>query len=274
MNLLGGVVVVVVLFLESAKGYSDGTMNDPALVKSSQHHDSVSSRAPIAKSWNNDSLSHTNMHVHGSSLHSFLLFDQVELSRKRGSSYYGWDATGWVGGDLTRVWLRSEGAITGKQIESAKLEVLYGKSVLRWWDIVSGVRTDLRSSSANTWAAIGIQGIAPYFIELEATAYIGSGWRTMFSLSAEYETLISNRLILSSAYSLDVYGRSDIKRQAGAGLSTSEFGWRVRYELNRQFAPYVGIRWEKNHGETARMRTAEHSGAAGGMWTAGVRTWF
>ena len=134
--------------------------------------------------------------VHDETLQYFVLFDQLEGRTGEGGVNAGWDAKGWIGGDIHRLWFRSEGEAATLFLREMQAHVLYGRAVSRWWDFVAGLRQDFRPGAAQTWGAVGIQGLAPYFSKLEATAYLGSDWRTQVRLEAEYDLLITNRLIL------------------------------------------------------------------------------
>ena len=135
-----------------------------------------------------------------------------------------WDSKGWVGYDRGRLWFRSEGETVAGRLESAEAHVLYGRPISRWWDVVVGVRQDVRPGPSETWAAVGIQGLAPYWFEVETTAYVGSSGRTLVRLEGEYELLFTNRWILQSLGEIELHGKSDPERATGAGLSTAEVG--------------------------------------------------
>jgi copper resistance protein B len=151
--------------------------------------------------------------------------------------------------------------------------VLYGRAIARWWDVVAGVRQDMRPGPARTWAAVGIQGLAPYWFEVEATAYVGAGGRTHFRFETEYELLLTNRLILQPLLEIEIYGKSDPERDIGAGLSTADTGLRVRYEFRREFAPYIGMTWNRVFFGTADAAKAAADTVAGTRLTAGFRFW-
>lgn len=211
--------------------------------------------------------------VHDRTLHSFVLVDQLEWSGGADGSG-GWDNTSWVGGDVHRLWVRTEGEVEHRTLESADLHVLYGRPFSSWWDVVGGLRQDFGPGPNRTWAAFGVQGLAPYLFEVQATAYVGAGGRTHARLEAEYELLLTNRLVLQPLVELELYGKADPERRIGAGLSTLETGLRLRYELRREFAPYVGLAWERRFG-----RTADYAGQDGDdidnlRLLTGVRVWF
>lgn len=213
-------------------------------------------------------------HQHGTSLQRYWLLDRLEASDADDGTALGWDATAWMGGDLQRVWLRSEGEAVAGRIEHGDMELLYGRSVRRWWDVLAGLRQDVGEGPSRTWAAFGVQGLAPYKFEVAATAYIGQGGRTALRAEAEYDTLLTNRLILQWRAEANAYGKDDPLVGIGAGLSTVEFGARLRYEVTRQFAPYIGIEHDRGFGNTAELRRNAGNGAGDTRIVAGVRVWF
>lgn len=212
--------------------------------------------------------------AHDRSIHSYVLFDQFEWQTTGESKTVIWDSRGWIGGDVNRLWLRTEGESEWSRVHEAEAHVLYGRAFSRWWDFVAGLRQDVRPGPAQTWAAVGVQGLAPYFFEVEATAYVGASGRTQARIEAEYELLITNRLILQPRGEFNLFGKSDPRRGVGSGLSTVESGLRLRYEFRREFAPYVGIAWNQQFGGTADFSRASGQETRSTRFTAGVRFWF
>lgn len=213
-------------------------------------------------------------HKHGASRHAFWLLDQFEVADINDDTAIGWEGIGWAGSDLNRLWLRSEGTALDGSVETGQIEALYGRPVLPWWDVVIGVRQDFGNGPSRTWAAFGVQGLAPYFFEVEATAYVGESGRTALSVTAEYEMLLTNRLILTWEAEANTFGKSDPEQLLGSGLSTVELGLRLRYEITRQFAPYVGFEQEWSYGETADFRTLTGHARNDQKWVVGLRLWF
>ncbi|NQW05077.1 MAG: copper resistance protein B [Acidobacteria bacterium] len=213
-------------------------------------------------------------HAMGSDGITFMvLFDQAEW-RGTGDGGAAWDNRTWIGGDINRLWLRSEGEADNERVENAFATALVGHSFARWWDVVAGVRQDFRPGSAQTWVAFGIQGLAPYWFEVEATGYVGASGRTHMRLEVEYELLITNRLILQPLIEAEVYGKSDPARDIGAGLTSIETGLRLRYEIRREFAPYLGVTWGRKFFGTADRARAAGQDVSGGRVVFGLRTWF
>ncbi len=213
-------------------------------------------------------------HKHGTSIQNYSLIDRLEISRAGGKSEQAWEAIGWVGGDVQKFWWRTEGHAQSGSVERASVEALYGRGVRAWWDVVAGVRHDFGEGPGRTWVGVGVQGLAPYKFEVSATAYVGPQGRTALRAGAEYDSLITNRLILQWRLEGNAYGKDDPALRIGSGLSTIEAGMRLRYEINRQFAPYVGVEHDQAFGDTARYRRASGHGAGDTKVLAGVRIWF
>lgn len=211
--------------------------------------------------------------VHDRPFNTFILFDRLEW---QGGAAGGMNVenSSWFGGDIHRVWIRADAESEDDDVERASVEGLWGRSFSRWWDVVAGVRQDFRPGDPQTWAAIGIQGLAPYWFEVEATAYIGADARTLLRVELEYELLLTNRLVLQPVLELDVYGKDDPDRAIGAGLSTLEAGVRLRYEIRRELAPYIGVSWDQKVFGTADL-AREHGDSVGNTkFAVGLRTWF
>jgi copper resistance protein B len=212
--------------------------------------------------------------VHDDGVHYYVLFDQLEWQKGGERNGASWDNTGWIGRDVNRFWFRTEGEAEGSRLSAAEAHALYGRAIHRWWDLVAGVRQDFGPGPARTWAAVGIQGLAPYRFEVEATAYVGESGRTHLRMEGEYEWLLTNRLILQPLVEAQIYGKSDPERGIGAGLSSADAGLRLRYEFRRELAPYVGVTWNWKFFGTADFATASGDDTSGVRLATGVRVWF
>ena len=212
--------------------------------------------------------------IHGNAVNHFVLFEQLEWQAGEGTNGVNLDSRGWVGRDRDRLWFRAEGGAEGGRVGEAQTHVLYGRQFSRWWDVVAGVRQDFRPGTAQTWAAFGVQGLAPYWFDVEATAYVGASGRTHARFEVEYELLLTNRLILQPLVEAEVFGQSDPERGIGAGVSTTDAGVRVRYEWRREFAPYVGVTWSRKWGKTADFAEAIGEDSGGARFVTGLRLWF
>lgn len=211
--------------------------------------------------------------VHDRAVHYLVLMDQFEWSGRNGG-VTSWDNTSWLGGDVHRAWFRAEGEIVGSEVETADVHVLYGRAISPWWDLVGGIRQDMRPGPARTWAAFGVQGLAPYWFEVQATGYVGAEGRTHARVEVEYELLLTNRLVLQPLVELEMYGKADPERRIGAGISSLETGVRLRYEIRREIAPYVGLSWERAFGGTADLARDAGDSVSHVRPLVGLRVWF
>jgi copper resistance protein B len=205
---------------------------------------------------------------------TLVIVDELEYRNADEGSVQAWNAQGWLGRDLRKLWIKTEGERSGGSTEDAELQFLYSKSVGRYWEFQVGVRQDFKPSPSRTWAAIGIQGLAPYFFEIDTALFIGDSGRTALRLEAGYDLLFTQRLILSPDIEVNFYGKDDPDIGIGSGLSNLEAGLRLRYEIRREFAPYIGLNWSKLFGDTADFAAAAGESAADLQLTIGLRAWF
>lgn len=211
-------------------------------------------------------------HMDDDPLVAVLRGDQLEW---RDDGAFAWNLRASIGGNFDKLLLRSEGERVDGDTEHAGAELLWSHATGPWWDRVVGIRHDVGvHGPSRTWAALGVQGLAPYLFELEATAYLGPSGRLAARLEAEYELLLSNRLILQPKLEVDLYSRDDPANAIGSGLSEAEFGLRLRYEFSPRFAPYIGHAWSRKFGQTARFAEADGVAADDHAWIAGIRVWF
>lgn len=203
----------------------------------------------------------SDMGMDGHDDFSKVMIDQLEWREAgAGEGRGAWDAQGWYGGDYNKLWIKTEGRYVGsgaeRGVRDADLEALFDRVIARWWNLQAGLRQDIGSGQARTWLALGIAGLAPQWIETEATAYLSDEGRAAVRLKAQYELLMTQRLILQPFAEANFYSRSDPRREVGSGLSELELSARLRYELCREIAPYVGVAWLRRFGATADLITA------------------
>ncbi|MBB3063261.1 copper resistance protein B [Microbulbifer rhizosphaerae] len=199
--------------------------------------------------------------------------DQLEVREEDSDALKG-DL--WFGGNRDKLWLKGEWEREDGETENAELQALYSRAVAPFWDLQMGLRHDFRleDGPSKNWAAIGFQGLAPYFFEVDAALFVGEGGDSAMRLEAEYELLFTQRLILSPEIELDFYGQNDPATNTGSGLSDMEAGLRLRYEITRQFAPYIGVHYEKKFGEAASFARADAESVSDTTWVIGLRAWF
>jgi copper resistance protein B len=203
-----------------------------------------------------------------------LLVDRFESVRGRDNTATEYDLQAWYGRTYDRAVLKAEGDVDGGKLHDARTELLWGHAVAAYWDTQLGVRHDSGVKPDRNWLAVGVQGLAPYWFEVDATAYVGEGGRTALRLDAEYELLLTQKLILQPRLEANFYGKSDAARERGSGLADATAGVRLRYEIRREFAPYVGIEWAGKYGGTADFARAAGGRTRQSQLVAGVRFWF
>jgi copper resistance protein B len=212
--------------------------------------------------------------THDTSFHYKVLFDQLEWQYIHGKQGLRWDNSTWLGGDVNRFWIKTEGEAVDGVVDDADIRLLYGRAFSRWWEWVAGVKQDMRPSPSHTWFAIGLHGTAPQRIQIDGMVYVGPNSHTAARFEAEYELHLTQRLVLQPLVELSFAGKDDPDRGIGAGLSTGEVGFRLRYEMRRELAPYAGVVWHRKLFGTGDF--ADQAGQDAGGWhvVAGFRTWF
>ena len=200
--------------------------------------------------------------------------DKAEYRNGDEGDIFAWDAQAWLGKDLDKLWLKSEGEILEGDTEDGNLEVLYSRAVAPFWDLQAGWRHDFQPTPSRDWFAFGFQGLAPYLFEVDATAYIGESGRMAFGFSAEYEYMFTQRLILTPEVEMSFHSKDDEAVGVGSGLSDLTLGLRLRYEIRREFAPYIGVNWWNKYGKTADYAEEEGGERSDVEFVVGVRAWF
>lgn len=216
----------------------------------------------------------TGMDMPGDAWLGMLLVDRLEYFDGRDDQGAALDVQAWIGSDENRLWFKAEGDHAGGRLQDLRTEALWNHSVTAFWDTQLGIRQDFGVGPDRTWAAFGVQGLAPYWFDVEATFYVGQAGRTAFRFEAKYELLLTQRWILQSRFEASLYGRDDPQRGIGSGLSDATLGLRLRYEVTRQFAPYVGVEFARTFGQTAELARDAGEPAFDPRFVAGVRFWF
>ena len=203
-----------------------------------------------------------------------LLVDQLEWRDGDGARGGLWDAQGWYGNDYDKLWVKSEGDWPTGAGARGRAELLWDRIVTRWWSLQGGARYDFGGGPGKGWAALGVHGMAPYWVYVEATAYVGSAGSLAARFKAENDLRFTQRLILQPELELNAYSRPDRARSQGAGLADFAAGLRLRYEIRRELAPYLGLAWMRRLGETAQLLRGQGGDPDQLRWLVGVRLWY
>ena len=218
----------------------------------------------------------TVLENHGASTTFFVLGERFEYRSNEGAPIFLWDAQGWYGGDKNKLWIKTEGeySFDAEAFEDAEVQALWSRAIARYFDLQAGVRHDFAPASDRTFGVIGVQGLAPYWFEIDAAAFVSGDGDISARIEVEYELLLTQRLILQPRTELNFAIQDVPQNEVGSGLSTAELGLRLRYEIKREFAPYIGVSWERAVGETADFARADGEDPASVSFVAGVRFWF
>jgi copper resistance protein B len=214
-------------------------------------------------------IADNRVYVHG-------FFNQLE-GRLGNGSYLRWDGQAWAGTDYNRLWLKSEGRYNVNRkgtVTDGDHEALYDRPISTYFDVQAGVRVDLDSLPTRTWAALGVQGLALEFWDLEATLYASDGGHYALKTNASYDLLLTQRLILQPQFETNWYTKTDPRRRIGSGLSDIDMGLRLRYEFSRKLAPYVGVAYQRSFSGTASYAREDGGHVNDVRFLAGLRVWF
>lgn len=224
-----------------------------------------------------DGLTHgpmPGMHMADDAKFGQLLIDRAEFAHGKDANGQALDAQAWFGGDIDKLWVKVDGERTAGRLGATRTEALWDHAISAYWGLQTGVRHDFGGGPGRTWAALGVQGLAPYWFDVQAAVYAGQSGRTAARAEAEYDLLFTQRLILQPNLKVSLYGKNDPERGIDSGLSNIEAGLRLRYEISRKFAPYLGVVWDRKFGRTAQYAREAGSEVRETKFVVGVRMWF
>ena len=205
-------------------------------------------------------------------IYSFVLGDRLEY-QPNGDTWV-WDAEGWIGGDYHKAWVKTEGDKANGETAEAELQLLYSRALSPFFDLQLGVRHDFEPQPSRTFMVVGLQGLAPQWIELDIATFISEDGDFSMRLELEYDLLLTQRLTIQPRIEFDLAAQEVAEQQVGKGLTSTELGVRLRYEVRREFAPYIGVTWRKTYGDTRNFLKAEGVKDDTVSLVAGIRFWF
>lgn len=205
-----------------------------------------------------------------------VIFEQLEDRTINSSQMLRWDAQGWIGTDMNRLWLKSEGFTDGQQMSDGDQEALYDRPIphMRYFDAQAGLRADLDSGPRRAWAAVGVEGLAPWFFEFAPTLYIRDGGHIAGRVQSAWDLNITQRLVLEPQAELNFYSKDDRSRKIGSGLADLDGGIRLRYEIRRKFAPYIGFAYSGGYNGTATYERQAGEATHNSSFVYGLRLWY
>jgi len=211
---------------------------------------------------------------HGGMSYSQLMLNLAEVQFRDGRDGYRWDGEFWYGGDINRLTIKSEGEGTFRENTEGEVQALYSRAVGPYFNLQAGVRQDFGPGPDRTYATVGFEGLAPYWFDVEGALFLSDKGDVFGRLEGYYDQRITQRLVLQPRVELNLSAQDVPSSGLGSGLTDAEAGLRLRYEIKREFAPYVGVSWERRLGDTARYARAAGEGTGGFSVVAGVRAWF
>lgn len=216
---------------------------------------------------------HQAMDMNDDPLLSKVMIDRFELRNGDHGNPVVLEADAWFGKSVDKLWLKTDIEAVDGELEEAQLQVLYNRAISPFWDVQAGIRHDFKPLK-RTWAALGVQGTAPYFIETDATLFLGKSGQTALNVSAEKEIMLTQKTVLIPEVAMTIYGKDDHELGVGSGVSDLNVGLRLSHEFRREFAPYIGVNWSKKLGKTADL--AEHHGdkTQDTEFLLGIQAWF
>jgi copper resistance protein B len=215
------------------------------------------------------------MHEQGGQSFAQVMFNLAEVQVRQGRDGYRWDGEAWFGGDINRLTIKSEGeGVFRRGVESAEIQALYSRAIGPYFNLQAGIRHDFQPSPSRTYATIGFEGLAPYWFEVEGAAFLSDKGDVLGRLEGYYDQRLTQRLVLQPRVELNLSAQDIPENRIGSGLVDAELGLRLRYEITRQFAPYIGVSYEAKTGKTADYARADGEDPTTTSLVAGVRIWF
>ena len=211
----------------------------------------------------------------GDQKHFYVMFNQLEAQFAEAEDRFAWNGQAWYGGDLNKLWVKSEGhaSLTDGGVEEAEIQALYSRAVAPFWDIQAGLRYDIEPDGL-AHGVVALNGLAPYWFEVETAAFLSEQGDLTARIEAEYELLLTQRLILQPSIEAELSAQPVPDRETGSGLTSISAGLRLRYEVRREFAPYLGLEWHRALGDTRDMIEATGDDGEEIVFLVSLRAWY
>ncbi|WP_411291053.1 copper resistance protein B [Sphingorhabdus sp.] len=207
--------------------------------------------------------------------YSLVTIDLLEVGVQKGSESYRFEGEAFTGGNINRFGIKFEGeGAFGERIDDLELQALYSRAIAPYWNLQAGVRYDLKPDPSRTYLVAGVEGIAPYWFKVNAAGFVSNKGEVRARLEASYDQRITQSLILQPRIEANVAFQDIRAIGVGSGLTDFEAGLRLRYEIEQEIAPYIGVEWRKQTGATARFSRVAGEDPETISLVAGIRIWF
>lgn len=213
-------------------------------------------------------------HEHGDVRYSKVIAKLAEYQAHSGRDGYRWDGQASFGGDINRLLFKSEGEGTrGEGVEAAELQALYSRAITLFFDLHAGVRQDFKPRD-RTYVTVGVEGLAPYWLDVEGAVFVSTKGEVLARAEGTYDLRLTQRWILQPRAELTFAAQDTRATRTGSGLSNAELGLRLRYEIRRELAPYIGVSYDRRLGKTAAYARAAGEDPEVTSFVVGLRAWF
>ncbi|MCG7962325.1 MAG: copper resistance protein B [Candidatus Thiodiazotropha taylori] len=202
-----------------------------------------------------------------------VMIDKLETRITNGPNPLVLEADAWIGYDLHKFWFKTDVEWVEGETEEGEIQLLYSRAISPFWDFQAGWRRDIKPKPDRDYLTLAFKGLAPYLFEVDAGLFIGESGRINGRLNAEYEYMLNQKWVLTPEFSMNLYSKDDAERSIGSGLSDISLGLRLRYEVRREFAPYIGVNWKKQFGDTANFTESEGEDISDTQMVFGIRAW-
>jgi len=203
-----------------------------------------------------------------------LKVDELEARDGDEGTVTAWKGHFWAGKDLNKLWIKTEGERLDGDTENAEFQLLYSRAIDPNWDLQLGLRHDSKPEPTRDWIAIGFYGVAPYFFEVDSAMFVNDDGQVNLRVDVEYELMLTQKWVLAPEVKVNWFSKDDNDLDIGSGFADIEAGIRLRYEITRQVAPYVGIHYERLFGDTRDIARGEGEETSDTQAVAGIRFWF
>ena len=207
--------------------------------------------------------------------YSLVMLDLTEVGFQKGRESYRFEGEAFTGGNINRFGVKFEGeGAFGESIDDLELQALYSRAIAPYWNLQAGVRYDIKPDPSRTYAVLGVEGTAPYWFKINAATFLSNKGEVRARIEGSYDLRLKQELILQPRIEANLSFQDIPAIDIGSGLSDFEAGLRLRYEIKQEFAPYIGVEWRKQTGDTARFARLSGDDPDTLSVVAGVRIWF
>ncbi|SHF40138.1 copper resistance protein B [Modicisalibacter ilicicola DSM 19980] len=209
-------------------------------------------------------------------IYAFSMIDRLEYGDSEEGQTYLWDAQGWIGGDYNKFWWETEGEgpVGDGAISASQFDATYAHKIWPYFHLQGGIRYDTNPNPDRGFLMVALQGLAPYWFATDMEAYVSEDGDVSASAEFEYNLLLTQRLVLMPRVSVKASAQDEPDYDLGSGITSTEMGLRLRYEIRREFAPYIGVRWNQKYGETKDIAEEMGKPTSSTAFVVGLRAWY